>query len=319
MIKNQNRIPKSTLTILAVLGGLTILLFILIITRSEVRPLAIRFIDRGFRNGGDTETSLPNAEMTSSAEPANSISAIQTITSTVPVLTASRNVEILSGPGDLYPAIAILEAGQSLRVIGVNGDTRWWIVEIPYLEAGHGWVSAELVSVSNPGEVPLIEQATLTAVTNVNIREGPGMEYAKVGVLEINQIAEIAGVTQDGFWWAVKLPGEGDDLGWVSSDYVVARDTEYVPIINNAGSTSVSPGSNLPELIANTVVNIRSGPGTEFEIVGKLLQGQKAKVVGVSADRQWWVIQIPGSEDSQGWVAASFVAAENSTNVPVIP
>jgi uncharacterized protein YgiM (DUF1202 family) len=105
----------------------------------------------------------------------------------------------------------------------------------------------------------------------------------------------------------------------VSSDYVVARDTEYVPIINNAGSTSVSPGSNLPELIANTVVNIRSGPGTEFEIVGKLLQGQKAKVVGVSADRQWWVIQIPGSEDSQGWVAASFVAAENSTNVPVIP
>jgi PKD repeat protein/uncharacterized protein YraI len=73
-------------------------------------------------------------------------------------------------------------------------------------------------------------------------------------------------------------------------------------------------------------VNIHSGPGSQYPIIGILAQGQSAEVVGVSPDRAWWAIKYPppgpspteGAIDGQGWVEAQFVTAENAQNVPVV-
>ena len=78
-------------------------------------------------------------------------------------------------------------------------------------------------------------------------------------------------------------------------------------------------GSSVASLTAKTKINIRGGPSTEYEVLGLLELGQKAEVIGVSSDRQWWAIRIPGRESVQGWVAASLVETENVENVPVLP
>ncbi|MFN8441006.1 MAG: SH3 domain-containing protein [Caldilineaceae bacterium] len=45
-------------------------------------------------------------------------------------------------------------------------------------------------------------------------------------------------------------------------------------------------------------VNIRSGPGTNYERLGHIVAGQTAKVTGVTADNGWWRVICP--DDSEG-------------------
>jgi PKD repeat protein/uncharacterized protein YraI len=87
------------------------------------------------------------------------------------------------------------------------------------------------------------------------------------------------------------------------------------------GGTVVVPTAapGVPTVTANVNVNIRSGPGTQYPVIGILAQGQSAEVIGVSADGAWWAIQYPPGPNGQGWVADQFVTAQNTENVPVLP
>jgi hypothetical protein len=59
-------------------------------------------------------------------------------------------------------------------------------------------------------------------------------------------------------------------------------------------------------VVANTPVNVRSGPGTVYDIVGGLNQGGSALVSGKSSDGTWWYIDFPSGH---GWVSGSVVTA----------
>lgn len=64
-----------------------------------------------------------------------------------------------------------------------------------------------------------------------------------------------------------------------------------------------------PTLVANTVANVRGGPGTEYNIVGSLPQGASAAVAGKNQDGTWWYIQFPGGVGGYAWIAASVTTA----------
>ena len=79
-----------------------------------------------------------------------------------------------------------------------------------------------------------------------------------------------------------------------------------------------TPAPGVPTVTAMANVDIRTGPGTEYPVIGYLEEGQSAEVVGVSTDLNWWVIKVPEAPNSQGWVSAQSVTAENTDNLPVI-
>lgn len=66
-------------------------------------------------------------------------------------------------------------------------------------------------------------------------------------------------------------------------------------------------------------VNLRTGPGQVFPIIGTAPMGAEGQIIGRSEDRQWWVVAVPTAPNGRAWVSAQFVAAQNSDNVPVIP
>ncbi len=61
-------------------------------------------------------------------------------------------------------------------------------------------------------------------------------------------------------------------------------------------------------VISNPRVNVRSGPGADFPVLGQVLQGQRLEIVGRDQDGQWW--QICCFEGQTGWLAAEVVSAE---------
>jgi uncharacterized protein YraI len=276
-----------------------------------------------------------DAQTTSTAE--GQIALQQAVASLPPGsawLRASTTCTIRSGPGQDYAAMAVLENGQVVAVVGASPDRQWWAIPVPYIEGGRGWVAAGDVVVEDAAKVPVEttgpkEIAIPTdllpvaqAITNVNVRSGPDMQANKIGALENGQIAQVVGKSEDGLWWAIYLAEGNTEMGWVARDYVLTRNVMDVPVVTvmpsgvSAGVPTPRPGG--PYLTAVWEVNIRTGPGKEFAVVGSLKQGVAAEIVGKSADGLWWAIPFNDAESGRGWVSVEFVQAINAESVPAL-
>ncbi|MYD11061.1 MAG: ABC transporter substrate-binding protein [Chloroflexi bacterium] len=64
------------------------------------------------------------------------------------------------------------------------------------------------------------------------------------------------------------------------------------------------------------VQNVRSGPGTEYDVIGQVIEGTQARVLGATSDYSWLVIDYRGQ---WGWMAAYLVDVFGDRNlVPII-
>ncbi len=245
-----------------------------------------------------------------------------------------RAAEVYGGPGIQYPKLAVLEASANVEVTAKTEDGQWLRIYLPYLQPAEGWILSGDVELPVDALVPTVEPDSipppptptapmyeLTAFVNVNIRSGPGLNYEKIATLKQGESIQALGIDPEGFWWAVRVPETGE-IGWVSVDYVVGVDKEDVPVISPgdiAGTMIIpTPAEGTPTLVAKFTVNIRSGPGVEFEVIAQLIAGQEAEIVGVSSDGQWWAIKLQGGSREFGWVSILYVEVQNAESVPVI-
>jgi hypothetical protein len=60
---------------------------------------------------------------------------------------------------------------------------------------------------------------------------------------------------------------------------------------------------------ANVNANVRSGPDTAYNVVGSLLPGQAATIVGRNDAYTWWYIDFPGVAGNHAWIAGSVVTS----------
>ena len=64
-----------------------------------------------------------------------------------------------------------------------------------------------------------------------------------------------------------------------------------------------------PTVTATTDANVRSGPGTDYSIVGNLPGGGTAVVAGTNDAHTWWYIVFAGGPGGYGWISGTVVAA----------
>jgi uncharacterized protein YraI len=312
LIDTWRQLPRSTKFYFSLIAGLVFLFLMLLTIRSASLPLSLSFL-----------RSLRGEQVTPQATTSAFLSGIS-IAADAPVVTAQVNAELRGGPSDSYPSVGLLEAGQQAQVVGISEDGFWWAIRVLYLENGQAWVLASQVLARNTDAVEILSPpaglapaipatpvpAIVTALLNVNVRSGPGMEYPRIGLLQEGQDAEAVGVDAEGLWYAIKVPGEENSQGWVSKDYIKIKNADSLPV--------AGPEAGKPILIALTIVNIRAGPGQEYEIIGSLENGLGAEVVGVSQDGEWWAIAFANGPNGYGWVSAKFVKVQNVQDVPVI-
>jgi len=85
---------------------------------------------------------------------------------------------------------------------------------------------------------------------------------------------------------------------------------------NSAAGDSVNPPpepATEPQLVAPGAVNIRSGPGLNYKVIGTLNPDRVAAIVGRNGNASWWQIKI--SDEATGWVSNSVVSASNTDGV----
>lgn len=75
------------------------------------------------------------------------------------------------------------------------------------------------------------------------------------------------------------------------------------------GST---PTPSVPTVTVSQNTNCRTGPGTEYDLIGGLLVGQSAEVVGKNSASGYWIIKTPGSSGTC-WLWGQFATVSGNT------
>jgi hypothetical protein len=119
---------------------------------------------------------------------------------------------------------------------------------------------------------------------------GPGTGFYEVSVAGFDPEAQgsVQIALSSGGSVAAVLPGA--DQGILSTPTPVAAQP--------------APTSTVCQATSTLNVNVRSGPGTMYPIIGSLLTGNTLNVVGRNSVSSWFVVDLNGR---QGWVAASVV------------
>lgn len=123
----------------------------------------------------------------------------------------------------------------------------------------------------------LIDAANAGGATNLQVREQDGVLYID---------ADATGELKQQLW---------DLYGTIDPDYAAG---DLVMNINSVAG--VQEGAKLRVTTNRTNLNIRKGPGTEHEIVGKAARHEIVTLVTKEND-QWWVIKTDDGEQGYSY------------------
>jgi N-acetylmuramoyl-L-alanine amidase len=178
----------------------------------------------------------------------------------IPNLVVNTGVlNVRSGPGPQFSIIGKVRGGAELPVLGSNADTSWYYVASPF---GAGWVDVSFTlprgdfrfvpviafeeaivagqtpqTIQVPGTsttvtapVPQLGSAQVIVNTgNLNVRTGPGAQFAIITRVPGGTSLTPVGVTPDNVWYLV----EGSfGQGWIAAEFTVFRGVfDSIPVL----------------------------------------------------------------------------------------
>jgi uncharacterized protein YraI len=139
-------------------------------------------------------------------------------------------------------------------------------------------------------------------VEKLNLRDGPGMTARVVTVLPRGVIMEI--LKEAGPDWLQVRVESSRTQGFVASQYITLTDQKppVAPVRPPASAPSPVPVPGSRCEVKTRSLNVRAGPGTEYEILGTVEQGA---VLNVLSNQGTWIQVRMGT--GAAYVAAEFV------------
>ena len=217
------------------------------------------------------------------------------------VVKVNSALNMRSGPGSNYGVIGTLRNNDKVEIIKeVDG---WYEIKF---NGKIGYVSSQYIKIvdnesseekpveSEKPSVSVNKQGIVKVNSALNMRSGPGSNYGVIGTLRNNDKVEI--IKEVDGWYEIKFNGK---VGYVSKSYIT--------IVNegaNNGTESVIKEGTVYGVSTN--LNVRTGPGTSYQVVGYLLSGDKVKILG--EENGWYKIQFNASTGSKnGYVIKDYI------------
>ncbi|MCY4072476.1 MAG: SH3 domain-containing protein [Chloroflexi bacterium] len=166
--------------------------------------------------------------------------------------------------------------------------------------------------ISNPNPLPSYSpqqyQAPLaiTIPELMNVRTGPGLTYNIVTTVPAGTQGYIYGIDPDNDWFHIELEGF-DTRVWVYQDLTtVVGSLASVKLYTAAEIALLLSGSggdgSIPLAITVPItLNVRTGPGLLYDIVGIVPKGTQGRIFGIDPDNDWFQIELEAF-DTLVWV-----------------
>lgn len=215
-------------------------------------------------------------------------------------------LNIRSGPGIGYEVVTIAYQGTAITLVGRHPNNNWVLVRLN--NGIEGWVNSSYISSRVPySTLRIVEDShlpepvspetstTVVATGALNLRSSPTLTNNIKAVLRRGDTVITLGRNEDGSWLLVRSIKNVE--GWVNASYLhIGLPVMALPLVPQVAA-------QVTEEIVSGAVNVRSGPGSLYDSLSVLQQGQHATLLGRSSDGQW--IQIRTENGELGWVSAS--------------
>ena len=207
-------------------------------------------------------------------------------------VTANSGLNVRKGAGTKYSIVKALPKGTKVTVYEESNN---------WSRIGSGqWVSSQYLSSKKP--TTSTKTMYVTPSAGLNVRTGAGISYRKIKALPKG--TKVTVYEEKNGWARI---GDGQ---WVSAQY----------LSSNSNSSSGSSKKKTMYVKANGGLNVRSGAGTNYKIVGGLKNGSKVTVYEESngwsriGNKQWVSSQYLTSS-KQSSTTTKTVNAKSGLNV----
>ncbi|MEZ0396725.1 MAG: SH3 domain-containing protein [Anaerolineales bacterium] len=198
-------------------------------------------------------TQTPRAGTSPEPSPTVTLPAVEGITTT--------RLNVRAGPSTLQDSLGLLEAGQTVQVLGRDESGLWYAILFPAGPQGRGWVSAAylqvaqaerltVISLTTPTPTPAGPTARLTQ--RLNVRSGPATTYEVLGTLEAGSVVVLTGRNETGTWAQIEFASAPNGRGWVTAAYLQTDALAALPLVNASG-TPITPLPDRPTPLAATL------------------------------------------------------------------
>ena len=205
-------------------------------------------------------------------------------TDTAPVDTTSTvTANLRAEPNTDGAIVGTLSPGQVVEVAAISEDGEW------YLLANGAWVFGTLLD-NSPADAPVATAELIQAV----------------------QEAAAANPTPEPTAAPIVAPTEAPTAVPTVAPTATPTVAALVPTATPApAATAVPAAAAATGPTVNVDANLRSGPGTNFPVIGGTVTGQTINIIGQNSDGAWYLL------DNGGWVA-SFLVDNPPADVEVV-
>jgi uncharacterized protein YraI len=171
--------------------------------------------------------------------------------------------------------------------------------------------------------IPAVEAQTLsgTVVRALNLRTAPNTRAQLITTMPAGTVVTLDGRNAANTW--VRGSTQSGQVGWMFLRHVVVNgDINALPVTDGAVAAPAAPSNPAPTggggtvATANNTLNLRSGPGTNFAVIGRINVRGSFTVDGRDATGTW--VRGINAAGQQGWAAASFLRGLNIGALPVV-
>jgi len=168
-------------------------------------------------------------------------------------------------------------------------------------------------AVSGVVETPVISSVDGTTTTQLNVRAQPSTASETLGIIAQFATVPVIGKDASGSWYQILYPVSTAGQGWVRAEFVQVNVTAEIAVVGGVTGS----GSGVSGLVIEKI-NVRNGPGTDFESLGVLNPKDVIFITGKDPHGEWIQIDHANGADGKGWVIAKFIQTANMDSIAVI-
>ncbi|PFY35276.1 peptidase M24 [Bacillus toyonensis] len=215
------------------------------------------------------------------------------------------SLRVRTGPSTSHTTIASITKGQVVQVVGevqdwfkINYAGQAAYISKDYVTKGGSNENGSQGNNQNNNVTVQTGGTYVVNATSLRVRTGPAAYHSVIGGVLNGTILNVVG--SEGSWFKVNYQGK---TGFVSS--------EFVKFVKGGTATPEQPkqpekpnqGAIGDYYINASALNVRSGEGTNYRIIGALSQGQKVQVI--SENSGWSKINYNGQN---GYIGTRFLS-----------
>lgn len=222
--------------------------------------------------------------------PTDTLTLTPTITPSPIVLTVEvigQAVNVREGPSLRFDIVGAISSNETIEVIAATqnrNDEVWYQIRLE--DGSTAWIAEQIASVEDDIDIPIID------------------------------IAELVSLTPSSTPTLTRTPTPTPTNTYTRTPTNTPTPTQTDTPSNTPTPTPTQPRGANARIDSEQDINLREGPGLDYNIIGSVDSETPLAVIGRDADAVWLQIVTIDTERQVGWINASFIRTDEPVDPP---